>query len=437
MSNSPVNHIRTSSEVIDLPIPESTLSLAQREALTRVLESATFRKSPRLREFLEFVGTRTLDGDGESISEQQIGQEVFQRGPEFNPAENNIVRATARALRTKLREYYDSEGASDHYRIEIPKGSYGPHFRPIAADATSFEAIKGTTVATVPPRNLGRALILGLAACLLILLIAYLAMENQRLRASIAAVSPEASVLSRVLAPGAIVTIVASDALHRQLQASEGLITSLDNYASKGVFRSPGALAKAPQLFDVIRALPLTNGDDVRAAVQLARGIGSDADVRLVHARNVGMNTFQRGGDFILVAGRRANPWVALFEKGLQFEMVFPSASATPVFRNLHPKRGEFAEYRAKSNDSQNGIAYGRVAILPGLYGSGRVVLIAGTTGESTFAATDFLTRPRGLHEVEKMLGREVDTGLSRLEVLLETVTTGGSTKDYRIAAIR
>ena len=149
------------------------------------------------------------------------------------------------------------------------------------------------------------------------------------------------------------------------------------------------------------------------------------------------MNEFQRGGNFVVLGGRRANPWAALFEKGLQFEMVFLSASTSGIFLNRSPREGEQSEYRAHTKDSQNGIAYGRLAILPGLYGNGKVVLIAGTTGETTFAATDFLTRRRGLEQVEKLIGGEVDTNLTHLEVLLETSTVAGKTLDYRIAAVR
>lgn len=432
MSNFPVSHIAISSEIIDIQVRELTSSLAHREALSRVLESAAFRKSPRLREFLEFIGTRTLNGSGESVSEQQIGIHVFQRGPDFSPSENNIVRATARALRTKLREYYDSEGASDPYRIEIPKGSYIPVFQ-----ASTGVPPRQAIGATGRPTASLQMWLVAAAACLLLVLAAYLSFENQRLEKKVAASAAEASLLDRILGPNAVVTIVASDALHFQSQLSEEKLSSLADYTSKNRFHSPGSLATAPKLIDVDRESALTDDNDVRAAVQLARSIASDSDVRLIHARNVSMNTFQRGGDFVILGGRRANPWAALFEKGLQFEMAFPSAIANGVFLNRSPKEGEQSEYRAHAKDSQNGIAYGRVAILPGLYGSGKVVLIAGTTGETTFAATDFLTRPRGLEQVEKMIGSKVDANLAHLEVLVETSTVAGSTRDYRIVAVR
>lgn len=432
MSNSPVSHVAIPSEIIDIQVNDLASSLARREALCRVLESEAFRKSPRLREFLEFVGTRALNANGESINEQQIGIHVFQRGPDFSPSEDNIVRATARALRTKLREYYDSEGASDLYRIEIPKGSYVPVFQ-VSAGAHAHPPM-GSTGRWLAH---SQAWFMALAACFLLALTGYLILENQQEGAEVAARVTGASLLDRILGPRATVTIVGSDALHFQSQRWKREISNLADYTSKGVSSSPESLANTRERFDAINEWPLIHGDEVRAAVQVARSLASDANVRFVHARNVSMNAFQRGGDFIILGGRRANPWTSLFEKGLQFEMTFPSVTTNGIFLNRSPRDGEQSEYRAHSKDSQNGIAYGRVAILPGLYGSGKVVLIAGTSGETTFAATEFLTRPRGLEQVEKIIGGKVDANLAHLEVLIETSTVGGSTLDYRIVAVR
>lgn len=427
-----MSHVAIPSEIIDIQVSELASSLARREVLSHVLESETFRKSPRLREFLEFVGTRALNGNSESVSELQIGIHVFQRGPDFSPSEDNIVRATARALRTKLREYYDSEGASDPYRIEIPKGSYVPVF--LASTRLQAHPPAGAIGRRISPVQ---AWFMALAASLLMVLTAYLILENQRLEKQGETSAMGISLLDRILGPNATVTIVGSDALHFQSQLREERKPNLAEYALTDRSSSPQSPANTAKRFDAIQALPLIHGDEVRAAVQLARSLASDANVRFVHARNVSMNAFQRGGDFVILGGRRANPWAALFEKGLQFEMAFPSATASGIFLNRSPREGEQSEYRAHTKDSQNGIAYGRVAILPGLYGNGKVVLIAGTTGEATFAATDFLTQPRGLEQVEKLVGGKVGTNVAHLEVLVETSTVAGSTLDYRIVAVR
>ena len=48
---------------------------------------------------------------------------------EFDPRITAVVRVDASRVRTKLREYYSSEGTADPIVIDLPKGSYTPVFR--------------------------------------------------------------------------------------------------------------------------------------------------------------------------------------------------------------------------------------------------------------------------------------------------------------------
>jgi tetratricopeptide (TPR) repeat protein len=106
-------------------------------ALEKVLSSAIFCNSPRLRRFLEFVVRYSLAGHDDRIKEYSIGVEVFDRGPRFNPRCDSIVRVEAFKLREKLLEYYRTEGPTDAITISIPKGSYRPliHVREAPAAA--------------------------------------------------------------------------------------------------------------------------------------------------------------------------------------------------------------------------------------------------------------------------------------------------------------
>ena len=49
---------------------------------------------------------------------------MFGRGPQFDPRTDSSVRVNVARLRSKLIEYYATEGKDDPLRIEIPKGSY-------------------------------------------------------------------------------------------------------------------------------------------------------------------------------------------------------------------------------------------------------------------------------------------------------------------------
>jgi tetratricopeptide (TPR) repeat protein len=102
---------------------------AIRAQLQRVLESPLFSNARRLSQFLQFVVTRSIEGQADEIKEYLIGVEVYNRNPSYDPQTDGIVRAEASRLRAKLREYYDTAGRDNPIWIELPKGSYSPVFR--------------------------------------------------------------------------------------------------------------------------------------------------------------------------------------------------------------------------------------------------------------------------------------------------------------------
>src|SRR6185312_11792453 len=99
------------------------------QQVARILSSRHFNKSKRLELFLKFIVTTTLKGETESLKEWVIGTEVYNRGTDFDPRLDPIVRTEIRRLRRKLKEYYETEGQQDPVVIEVPKGSYVVNFR--------------------------------------------------------------------------------------------------------------------------------------------------------------------------------------------------------------------------------------------------------------------------------------------------------------------
>lgn len=104
---------------------------AVRAQLGKILASEAFVRSRRMQRFLEFVVEETLDGRADELGEYGIGISVFDRGPDFEPAVDPIVRNDARRLRLKLLEYYRQPGSEDQVVIDIPKGGYVPVFLPL------------------------------------------------------------------------------------------------------------------------------------------------------------------------------------------------------------------------------------------------------------------------------------------------------------------
>jgi TolB-like protein len=102
---------------------------AIRTQLERILPSRGFVASQRLCRFLRFVVNRHLEGTADQLKESLIGTEVYDRNSSYDPSQDSIVRTEGRRLRTKLKEYYESEGVNDPVVIHFRLGSYAPQFR--------------------------------------------------------------------------------------------------------------------------------------------------------------------------------------------------------------------------------------------------------------------------------------------------------------------
>jgi len=99
-----------------------------RSQLERLLASDAFAHTDRLRRFLRFVVERALAGEADALKEYVIGLEVYDRGDDYDPRVDSIVRVEAGRLRSKVESYYAHDGRRDPILIAIPRGSYAPVF---------------------------------------------------------------------------------------------------------------------------------------------------------------------------------------------------------------------------------------------------------------------------------------------------------------------
>jgi hypothetical protein len=113
----------------EFPAAEDTpLADEVRQELVRVVGSATFRDSLRLKRFLTFVVETTLADKADTIKAYTIAVEALGRGSNFDPQSDPIVRVQAGRLRGALARYYSGAGGDDPLVIEVRRGSYVPVF---------------------------------------------------------------------------------------------------------------------------------------------------------------------------------------------------------------------------------------------------------------------------------------------------------------------
>ncbi len=402
----------------------------RRLLVRRIAESRCFQKSARLRDFLLYVAERSLAGTPEDVTEQLIGVRVFGREPGYSPAEDNLVRVSARSLRTKLKEYFEGEGAGEKWLLEIPKGSYLPEFR------------ARETASTLPvdeeKRNPWKWAALGLAAAC-VLLAGWLVVE----KAASPSRLPRTPIGEAFLANDAAIHLVLTDSALVQLNNLLGHTMTLDQYLDKTTLPREEAALATPVEKRLLRALgsrQITSWADVRLVDRL-RSLDAEMGRRwkIRHARHMQVRDF-KSDNFLILATPSSNPWAGLFESQLNFQAASgwdSNSQGVQRILNQQPRSGEQREYVRQGDANGTHSTPVRIAALPNLSGSGRVLLIAGLSMEGTEAGVEYLSDPKNLMEARRALGLESLADGQKWELLLEASSLQGSSKGIRILSSR
>jgi hypothetical protein len=94
------------------------------QQVDRLVSSHALHGSESLCKLLRYLAKHAIDHPGVPIKEFQIATEVFGRSADFDPQLDSMVRVQAGRLRSKLTEYYNSDGSEDPIVVELPKGTY-------------------------------------------------------------------------------------------------------------------------------------------------------------------------------------------------------------------------------------------------------------------------------------------------------------------------
>ena len=94
--------------------------------LEEVLASTSFSGARGQQRLLRYLVEHSLGADAAGVKEYSLGVEVFDRGPDFDPRLDPIVRVEASRLRARLHKYYEADGREAELRIDLPRGGYVP-----------------------------------------------------------------------------------------------------------------------------------------------------------------------------------------------------------------------------------------------------------------------------------------------------------------------
>ncbi len=385
----------------------------KREALKRLLQSRHFAKAKRLSHFLEFVCEESFRGNAEKLNEYLIGVDIYERGTDFDPQQDAIVRVQAHEIRRRLKDYYSEEGKDDPLRLEFPAGHYVPVFSrvrneapPPADTASVHERARAPAAPFVRTRNA-----LTVAFALLSFVLGALLVREKYLNSHQAPQSEPSLPQSMdwfwgpFLRPAEPPMIVIPN--HPLLRAAHDgdSPTTLDQsqlipkeklpaFRDTMHFRELKGFYFVPSVTDftaVGEAVGLLN------FFELFNRMGQSVRVR--QSRLVDYEMVKRGNTILLGGNQAWSGRIFLYPEGFWFHV--------GVITNKNPRAGEQEVYRPEFDPITNSLRkdYALVLMLANEKKNERILLIYGIYTQGSQAAIEFVTSEERLGELRKALG--------------------------------
>ena len=446
------------SPVVQQQEVQGALSPEQkRELVQRVVNSELFRRSPALRAFLLYITERVISGRAEELKEQLIGAEVLGRKPNYNPADDNIVRVRAHELRGRLEKYFTSEGANEAVVITMPRGAYAPEFVPrksahlpdarlklradeeVPSNGQEDEAAAEVEISQKPALRHW----LAFAAVLLVAVAVSIAVTRYVIESRIPLNSTRpAGAIADFWGqffdkPNEELKVVYADTSFALWQDLNGKTLDLGDYLNRKYYGEKGN-----QLFNVVMRR-VTSPADMAISVHLstiAEQFGGQENPQF--ARDVEAAFFHQG-NVVLIGSHRSDPWVAVFEPNLNFTLDQDPHSGAPLFRNRAPQAHEDATYGipdmydTQRSEEKTYPSYGVVALLKGCGDRGLTVIVEGLNTQATQAAGDLVFDPQRLDMLLRSIGHKSGTNVAPFEALFQVVSLPGGYDNPRVIAYR
>ena len=390
----------------------SSVSLFEkREELRRVLESRYFANSPKKTRFLEFVSEQVFLGNGDKLNEYLIGVEVYDRGVDFNPQKDPIVRVQAHEIRRLLNKYYEENGHGGLIHLDLPSGHYVPVFRRSTSDVSApdtpapLEAKK----AQAPNRlHLSLTIMLGvlcLALASVLIFNSSKAGQGAQPRVQVSALPEGIDWFWHPFLPPAEAPLITipNHPLLRAAHDGDSAQTLAEGHeipkASLPEFRDTIHFRELKRFLFVPSVTDFTSVGETLGVVNLCKmfaTVGQGCRVqpsRLVNIEEI------KGDNAILLGGNQS--WsgrVFLNAQGFHFQ--------SGVILNRNPQPGEKEVYKPEFDSVTNQLTrdYAVVLMMPNERKEKRVLLIYGIYTQGSQAAIEYLTNPERMAELRKSL---------------------------------
>jgi hypothetical protein len=405
--------------------------------IEKLVASHALHGSESLCKLLRYLGKQALEHPGTAVKEYQIATEVFGRQADFDPQLDSMVRVQAGRLRTKLAEYYNTEGATDRIVVELPKGNYAVafHERANAAVVHGNGASTGTwandpvesTGAAATRRYLASALSVALIAALAT--IGWLLWTRRELGVS------SANAAGEILAPAPIRIFWKGFVRGPEepwVVFSNAAFVGRPNTGMR--YYDAAKDAKSPILdhyTGVGEVLAVHSLDIVFSQLHQALRVKRGSLFSLDDAKN---------NDLIFMGSPSEN--LTLLEIPSTTEFVFKRVESGPQegnveIVNVHPAKGEANKYVLGPSNTSLADDYAVVALVKGINPEHSELILAGTTTIGTQAAVEYVTRENYLDELLKRMNVTQPSELRPFEAVIHVKVARGVPVESSLVALR
>jgi hypothetical protein len=408
-------------------VTDAELCLVQVE---RLVSSHTLHGSESLCKLLRYLADHAVKHPGVPLKEYQIATEVFGRPADFDPHLDSLVRVQAGRLRTKLFEYYVSEGAEDPIVVELPKGTYTLGFHnattatrtilhsPDAEQNATGRQIHKTSVLTIALAALLGIAILVIAGLLLI------RSPNATEAASAGARAPAAfRVFWQPFTTGAEEPwVIFSNGAFvgraetglRYFNPAKDSKQAIDDH-----YTGVGEVLAIYDLDHVFRQL--------HREIRVKRGSLFTLD----DAQN---------NNLIFVGSPAEN--LTLLDIPSTHEFIFQRLTTGPrtgdlAVVNVHPQPGEEKQFLSSPPGTPLTKDYAIVGLVPGMDPARSLLILAGTTTIGTQAAAEYVCRQDSLEQLLLRLSISESGQIRPFEVVLRVKVARGVPVGTELVALR
>ncbi len=404
------------------------------EQINRLVGSHALHGSESLCKLLRYLAKHAVDHPGSPIKEFQIATEVFGRSTDFDPQLDSMVRVQAGRLRSKLSEYYSSDGLEDPIVVELPKGTYvlSFHHRNASAAKSPSGAIdavaRKSAIEKSTERRWGTEVIsLSIFLAAAITVIVWLMATRNSSPAGLASESEPVPAAFRVFWKGFISGqeepwVVFSNAAfvgrpetgmrYRDAKRDAGA-PILDHYTGVGEVL---AVHEIDRVFSLLHR-----------RIRLKRGSLFSLD----DAKN---------NNLIFIGSPSEN--LSLLEIPGTQEFIFQRLTSGPrkgdqAIINVHPRPDEAKEFLATPSGLPLTEDYAVLGLLKGMNQGQSVLILAGTTTIGTQAAVEYVCRQSSVEELLLRLSVSQNGELKPFEAVIRVKVARGVPVETELVAIR